>query len=84
MRRVRELFVEVFGWYGLVAFVFAYGSVSFSLISPISYLYQFLNLSSAVGLGLVAFAKKAYQNGILNLVWALIAVAAIIHILLLR
>jgi hypothetical protein len=75
-------FVEALGWYGLVAVVIAYGTVSLSFLSPNSYLYQFLNLSGAVGLGLVAFVRRAYQNGVLNVVWGAIAVIGIIRLLL--
>lgn len=75
------LLIEVLGWYGLVAVVIAYGCVSLSFISPASYIYQFLNLSGSVGLGLVAFVKRAYQNGVLNLVWGIIAVVAILRLL---
>jgi len=82
MGGVRGVFVEVLGWYGLVAVVLAYGSVSLSFISPTSYLYQFLNLSGSVGLGLVAFVKRAYQNGVLNIVWGTIAVVAILRLFL--
>ena len=73
---------EILGWYGLAAVVLAYASVSLSFISPSSYLYQSLNLSGAVGLGLVAFMKKAYQNGVLNIVWGAIAIIAMIRLFL--
>ena len=80
--RARGLLVEVLGWYGLVAVVLAYGSVSLSFISPTSYIYQFLNLSGSIGLGLVAFVKRAWQNGVLNIVWGAIAVVAILRLFL--
>jgi hypothetical protein len=74
--------VEILGWYGLIAVVIAYATVSLSFVSPNSYVYQFLNLSGAVGLGLVAFVRKAYQNGVLNLVWGGIAVVALVRLIL--
>ena len=74
--------VEILGWYGLIAIVIAYSSVSLSFVSPNSYVYQVLNLSGAVGLGLVAFVKRAYQNGGLNLVWGAIAVVALVRLIL--
>ena len=74
--------VEILGWYGLIAVVIAYGTVSLSFVSPTSYAYQFLNLSGAVGLGLLAFVKRAYQNGVLNLVWGAIAIVALIRLIL--
>ena len=77
-----RVLVEILGWYGLIAVVIAYASVSLSFVSPNSYLYQFLNLGGAVGLGLVAFVKKAYQNGVLNLVWGAIAVLALVRLIL--
>ena len=77
-----RVLVEILGWYGLIAVVIAYASVSLSFVSPNSYVYQFLNLSGAVGLGLVAFVKKAYQNGVLNLVWGAIAVLALVQLIL--
>ncbi len=82
MGHKRQIVVEVLGWYGLIAIVLAYGTVSLSFASPNSLAYQFLNLSGAVGLGLVAFAKRAYQNGVLNVVWGAIAVVALIHLIL--
>ena len=79
--KAKQIAVEVLGWYGLVAVVIAYGTVSLSLISPNSYLYQLLNLSGSLGLGLIAFVRKAYQNGALNIVWATIAVVALLRLL---
>ena len=64
-----------------MAVVIAYGTVSLSLISPNSYLYQLLNLSGSLGLGLIAFVRKAYQNGALNIVWATIAIVALLRLL---
>lgn len=76
-----KLMVEILGWYGLLAVVIAYATVSLSFISPNSYLYQLLNLSGAFGLGLVAFVRRAYQNGVLNVVWCAIAVTALLRLL---
>ena len=76
-----QTIVQILGWYGLIAVVIAYGTVSLSFISPNSYAYQLLNLSGSVGLGLVAFVKKAYQNTVLNLVWGTIAVVALTRLI---
>ena len=73
--------MEILGWYGLIAVVIAYGSVSLNFVSPNTYVYQFLNLSGSVGLGLVAFVRRAYQNGVLNVVWGAIAVVALIRLI---
>ncbi len=73
---------EIFGWYGTVAILSAYALVSFSVISSQGFLFQFLNASGAVGIILVSMSKKAYQPAVLNTIWAVIAVIAIIKILL--
>ncbi|MGYP001571474776 len=72
-----KTFIEIYGWYGALAIIAAYALVSFSLIQPTSLTYQTLNVTGALGIALVSFYKKAYQPGILNMVWAIIAVVAI-------
>ena len=74
-------FIELFGWYGTIAIVAAYALVSFSILPPSSLIYQLLNGTGSLGIVLVSFHKRAYQPGVLNIVWALIAVIAIIKIL---
>jgi len=69
--------IELFGWYGTVAIVGAYALVSFSVIQSNSFLYQFLNLTGAVGIVLISFNKKAYQPAVLNIIWTIIALVAI-------
>ena len=76
------ILVEVLGWYGLGTVVLAYALVSLSFVSANSYVYQLLNLNGAFGLGIVAFVKRAYQNGVLNIVWAAIAIIALLRLIL--
>ena len=73
-------FIEIFGWYGTVAIVAAYALVSFSILQPTSIWYQLLNGTGAVGIVVDAFYKKDYQPGILNLIWTVIAIVAIVKI----
>jgi multidrug transporter EmrE-like cation transporter len=74
-------FIELFGWYGTIAIVAAYALVSFSVLQPTDIVYQLLNGTGALGIVLVSFHKQAYQPGVLNIIWTLIAVAAILKIL---
>ena len=74
-------FTELFGWYGTIAIVTAYALVSFSVLQPTGIIYQLLNGTGALGVVLVSFHKRAYQPGVLNIIWTLIAVVAIIKIL---
>ena len=74
-------FIELFGWYGMVAIVTAYVLVSFSILPPTGIAYQLLNGTGALGIVLVSFHKRAYQPGVLNIIWTVIAIAAILKIM---
>lgn len=77
---MKKNLIEIFGWYGMIAIVLAYALVSFSFISANSIWYQFLNGTGAVGIVIISLHKKAYQPGVLNIIWAVIALIAIINI----
>jgi hypothetical protein len=68
------------GWYGVLAILAAYALVSFEVVEVKSYAYQLLNLSGALGIVVVAAAKKDRQPVVLNLVWAVVALVAIIEL----
>ncbi len=76
-----KYFSEILGWYGAAAIVLAYALVSFSILEPTSAWYQLLNGTGAFGMVVVSFAKKAYQPGVLNIIWAVIAIVALVKIL---
>lgn len=69
--------IEIFGWYGTTAIVLAYALTSFSVLEPTNIWYQILNGTGAIGIVMVSFHKKAYQPGVLNIIWAIIALVAI-------
>jgi hypothetical protein len=73
---------ELYGWYGMAAILLAYALVSFSVIDAGGLAFQILNGTGALGIVLISLRKKAYQPGVLNIVWALIAIAAILKHLL--
>ena len=72
---------EAIGWYGTCAIVLAYALVSFNVISASTFLYQILNGTGALGIVYISFKKKAYQPGVLNIIWAIIALIAISRLL---
>jgi len=72
--------IELYGWYGTVAIVAAYVLVSFSILSATNIWYQVLNGTGALGIVLVSFHKNNYQPGVLNIIWTVIAVVAILKI----
>ncbi len=71
------LFGEIVGWYGAAAIVGAYALVSFEFVDSGSLLYQLLNVTGAVSIMYISFKKKAYQPGVINLIWSIIALIAI-------
>jgi len=80
MKFNKHLIDEAFGWYGMVAIVSAYALNSFALIASSDLIYQILNTTGALGIVYISFKKKAYQPGVLNIIWAIIAIIAIIKI----
>lgn len=73
---------ELFGWYGFLALMMAYALVSFKIISGDSWIYQLLNLTGSIGLLLIAVNKKVYQSVVLNIIWSMIGIIAIIKLFL--
>ena len=78
----KKIIDEIIGWYGTVAIVSAYALLSFGAIVSDSLIYQFLNATGAIGIVYISFKKKAYQPGVLNIIWTIIATVAIIKILI--
>ena len=73
---------EIIGWYGTIAIVSAYALISFAYIDANSLLYQILNFTGALGIVYISLKKKTYQPGVLNIIWAFIALIAITQILI--
>lgn len=78
----RNIFAEILGWYGMFAIVVAYALISFNFIASDSLVYQILNGTGALGIVYISLKKKAYQPGVLNIIWVIIAIIAIINILI--
>ena len=79
--KIKKIIDEAIGWYGTVAIIGAFAMVSFEVIAPTALLYQILNGTGAFGIVYISFKKKAYQPGVLNVIWAVIAGIAIIRLL---
>jgi len=78
----KQLFAEIAGWYGTLAILTAYALVSFHVISGDDLLFQLLNATGALGIIVIALYKKLVQSIVLNVVWVIVAVIAIINIFL--
>lgn len=77
----RNIISEVVGWYGVVAILSAYAFLSLGVFSSNSLIYQLLNMSGALGIVYDSFRDKDYQPVVLNIIWAIIALIAIIKVL---
>ncbi len=80
MPAIKIKLIEFLGWYGVVATIVAYILVSFLILSPTSLLYQALNFTGAIGVTIETYYRKDYQPFWLNLIWAFIALMAILNI----
>ncbi len=77
-----RIFFEASGWYGLIALLLAYAVVSAEIVPASSLAYQLLNLTGSLTMVILTLYKKAYQNAILNIIWAGISIIALAHIFL--
>lgn len=78
----RPKLIEAAGWYGVTAILLAYVLVSFNIVSAQSWEYQLLNFTGASGVLVISYMKQARQPALLNLVWAVIALATLIGLAL--
>lgn len=72
--------IEIAGWYGMAAVLGAYALVSFEVLDNTGVVFQLLNLTGATALLALAWYKRATQVAVLNLVWALVALAALLRL----
>lgn len=79
---MRSKAIGALGWYGVTAILLAYVLVSFNIIPAQSWQYQLLNFTGASGVLVISYMKQARQPALLNLVWAVIALAALIGLAL--
>jgi hypothetical protein len=74
--------VQNIGWYGVIAILLAYGLLSFHVLTPESLWYLLLNLTGATAIAYEAWSKHDRQPLVLNVIWALVAIASIIRLCL--
>ena len=73
--------ISALGWYGVLAILLAYALLTFDFIEVKSYAYQLLNLSGAAGIIVVAASKNDRQPVVLNIVWAAVALVALVQLI---
>lgn len=68
--------MEIIGWIGSFAILFAYGLNSYQKIRSDSRAFLMLNLAGGLFLITYTYYKEAFANTFLNLVWVAIALIA--------
>lgn len=71
--------VEGLGWLGVTVIFTAYLLVTNTLIDPQDLSYQLMNLGGAICIGVESYTKRNFEPVVLNILWAGVAVFAIIN-----
>lgn len=79
---MKNTITEILGWCGVAAIVGAYILLSFNFVSSNSLIFQLLNLTGAIGIVVDALEDRNIQPAVLNIIWALVALIALVKILL--
>jgi hypothetical protein len=74
-----DIFFEVVGWAGTVVILAGYFLLSIGRIAN-GRVYQWLNLTGAIGLLVNGAVHAAWPSAILNVVWSGIAVFALVQL----
>lgn len=77
----KKIIDEIIGWYGAIAIITAFALISFQFLNANDIAYQILNSTGAIGVIYISLKKKVYQPAVLNIIWAIIAIIAIINLL---
>lgn len=72
--------VEIIGWLGAAAIFVAYILISFNYVTSHNLAYHLLNLLGSICIIVTARAHHDYQPFVLNIIWAGIALTALIRI----
>lgn len=78
--KMKKKYLEIIGWYGVTAIIIAYALNSFSVLDSSSWIYQILNLSGAICIIFHSISKKDYQPAVLNIIWSIIAIFALLKV----
>jgi hypothetical protein len=74
--------IETIGWYGVLALLAAYVLLTFGVLASNNPWYQILNVTGAIGIVTEAFNRKNYQPAVLNTIWALVGIIALIKLII--
>lgn len=75
-----EFWIDIFGWIGALLILMAYALISFKKVEGNSLVYQLLNIFGSIFLVINTYYWGAIPSTLVNIIWAIIAVFAIITI----
>jgi hypothetical protein len=78
---MKNKIAEYGGWLGMTAILVSFALISFGVITAQNILYQVLNLTGAIGVAWNAYEQKAHPSVMLNVIYGLVALIALIQIL---
>jgi hypothetical protein len=81
-RRFHHVLAEALGWYGVAALLAAYALLNFGVLQPESPAYLLLNITGGMGIVVDALSQKNWQPAVLNIIWSVIGVIAVVRIIL--
>jgi uncharacterized membrane protein len=74
---MNKVVIESIGWIGAVLLLAGFALTSYGFLEGVSFQFQLLNLVGSILLAIYTYAKKAYPNTVLNLIWVLISLVAL-------
>jgi O-antigen ligase len=69
---------ETLEWIGISLILVAYAMNMFGVLDTKNTIYLLMNILGSLGVVYVSFKKKDYQPGVLNIVWAVVAIIALV------
>lgn len=73
-----ELLIDILGWIGSVEVLLAYGFNVANKLKSNSLAYILLNLTGGIFLIIYSFYYSAFANTFINVVWAVVAIGAMV------
>lgn len=71
--------IDIVGWCGAALLLAAFALNSFGYLGRTDAAYQLMNLFGAIGIALQAYKRRAFPAAALNIVWAIIAIVALLR-----
>lgn len=76
------MLMEIIGWVGSLLVIVVYALNSYQKIRSDSFLFYAMNLVGGILLVIYSMHKEAYPNVVINVVWVVVALPAIIRLVL--